>query len=218
MKKKRFFIIRIILIVLASLFIGYGIYMMNASLLQGSIPMPFGFGLAEVVSPSMQTEDPENTINVGDVILIVASKNVKVGDVVVFKDKENMTVTHRIIAENEDGTFRTKGDNPENGEDPDSLEKKNIIGKYTGIKFTKIKSLLNVLRNPAIMILMIIVIIFLLVLSGKKEKESEKAEISKVKQEIESLKGESTDLTAEEIQAQIDALKKEAEKKNKKGK
>ena len=43
-----------------------------------------------------------------------------------------------------------------------------------------------------------------------------KATSDKIKQEIASLKGDDADSTMEDIQAQIDALRKEVEQKNKK--
>ena len=217
MKKKKFLIIKIILIVIASLMIGYAIFAMNASILGGSIPMPLGFGLAEVVSPSMTTDDPKTSINVGDVIVIVPQKEYKVGDVVAFKDG-NMIVTHRIIDINEDGTFATKGDNPENGKDPRALRKEYIIGKYVDIKIPNLGPVLAVLKQPIVMMMMIIVIVLLLILSGKKEKEHDESELAKIKREIALLKGNDPALTEEDIQAQIDALKREAEERNKKEK
>ena len=218
MKKKKFLIIKIILIVIASLMIGYAIFAMNASILGGSIPMPLGFGLAEVVSPSMTTDDPKTSINVGDVIVIVPQKEYKVGDVVAFKDG-NIIVTHRIIDINEDGTFATKGDNPENGKDPRALRKEYIIGKYVDIKIPNLGPVLAVLKQPIVMMMMmIIVIVLLLILSGKKEKEHDESELAKIKREIALLKGDDPALTEEDIQAQIDALKREAEERNKKEK
>ena len=216
MKKKKFLIIKIILMVIASLLIGYAIFMMNASILGGSIPMPLGFGLAEVVSPSMMTDDPKTSINVGDVIVIVPQKEYKVNDIVAFKDG-SMVVTHRIVGENEDGTLITKGDN-NNGEDPRSLRKEYIIGKYTGIKIPNLGPVLSVMKHPVVMMLMIIVIVLLLILSGRKEKAHDESELAKIKREIALLKGNDPTLTEEDIQAQIDALKREAEERNKKEK
>ena len=216
MKKKKFLIIKIILIVIASLMIGYAIFAMNASILGGSIPMPLGFGLAEVVSPSMMTDDPKTSINVGDVIVIVPQKEYEVGEVVAFKDEIGI-VTHRIIGENEDGTLVTKGDN-NNGEDPRSLRKEYIIGKYTGIKIPNLGPVLSVLKHPVVMMLMILIIVLLLILSGRKEKEQDESELAKIKREIALLKGNDPALTEEDIQAQIDALKREAEERNKKEK
>ena len=68
------------------------------------------------------------------------------------------------------------------------------------------------------MMMMIIVIVLLLILSGKKEKEHDESELAKIKREIALLKGNDPALTEEDIQAQIDALKREAEERNKKEK
>ena len=75
-----------------------------------------------------------------------------------------------------------------------------------------------------VIMLMIMIIGLLLFFATKKEKETDNAEMNKIKQEIAALKGENTEsaegaeMSIESIQAQIDALKKEAEEKNKKKK
>ena len=208
MKKKKFLIIKIILIVIISVLIGFAIYIWNAQMVGKTIPMPFGFGLAEVVSDSM---DP--TIKKGDVIMVVPQDEYKVGDIVAFHDSIGI-LTHRIYSENEDGTFATKGDN-NRSTDIDTLKQEYIIGKVVKT-FGGLGSVVSVMQSPTVIIIMVIIIAFLFYLSSKKEKESEEAEITKLKRQVEAL----TKLTAEtanpdDIQAKIDALKKEAEEKNK---
>lgn len=55
-------------------------------------------------------------------------EDVGTGDIVAFTMGDEITVLHRIIAENEDGTFVTKGDNNET-EDFAALHKSQILGK-----------------------------------------------------------------------------------------
>lgn len=211
MKKKKFFIIKIILIVIISVLIGFGIYTWNAQMVGKTIPMPFGFGLAEVVSDSMSPE-----INKGDVIMVVPQDEYEVGDVVAFYDSIGL-LTHRIVSQNEDGSFVTQGDNNDSN-DNEALKKEYIIGKVVDT-FEGLGGVVSVMQSPPIIIMMVIIIGLLLFLSNKKEKEAEEAEVSKLKQQIAALKKETDASEApsvEDIQAQIDALKKEAESKNKK--
>ena len=209
MKKKKFIIIKGILIVIISILLGFGIYSWNSSMVGKAIPMPLGFGLAEVLSDSMYP-----TIKTGDVIMVVPQDEYKVGDIVAFEDG-SMIVTHRIIEENEDGTFVTKGDYIGNSKDDMPLQEKYIIGKVVK-NFAGLGPFVSIMQSPLIIMLSILIIAMLLYLSTKKEKEQDQAELAKIKQEIASLKGDDAESTMEDIQAQIDALRKEVEQKNKK--
>ena len=211
MTKKKIKIIKAILIVIISVLLGFGIYSWNSSIVGQSIPMPLGFGLAEVLSDSMYP-----TIKTGDVIVVVPQDEYEVGDIVAFDDRSmGAIVTHRIIAENEDGSFVTKGDYEGNSADDMPLQEKYIIGKVVKT-FAGLGGFVSIMQSPLIIMLSIMIIALLLYLSTKKEKEYDQAELAKIKQQIASLKGEDTAATMEDIQAQIDALKKEAEEKNKK--
>ena len=212
MKKKKFLIIKIILIVIISVLIGFAIYIWNAQMVGKTIPMPFGFGLAEVVSDSM---DP--TIKKGDVIMVVPQDEYKVGDIVAFHDSIGI-LTHRIYSENEDGTFATKGDN-NRSTDIDTLKQEYIIGKVVKT-FEGIGPVVRVIKSPVVSVLLLIVAALLFVLSAKKEKETENKSLDKIRDEIAALKGDKKieALSAEDIEAQIAALKKEAEERNKKNK
>ena len=210
MKKKKFLIIKTILIVIISVLLGFGIYSWNSQMVGKAIPMPLGFGLAEVLSDSMYP-----TIKTGDVIMVVPQDEYEIDDIVAFKDG-SMIVTHRIIDINEDGSFVTKGDYSGNSADDMPLKEQYIIGKVVKV-FAGLGPVVSVMQSPIIIMMCILIIALLLYLSTKKEKEQDEAKVSKIKQEIAALKGEDT-TTVEDIQAQIDALKKETEEKSKKGK
>jgi signal peptidase I len=206
MAKKKFIIIKAILIVIISVLLGFGIYSWNSSIVGKAIPMPLGFGLAEVLSDSMYP-----TIKTGDVIMVVPKDEYKVGDIVAFEDG-SMIVTHRIVDENEDGTFVTKGDYIGNSKDDMPLQEKYIIGKVVNV-FAGLGPFVSIMQSPLVIMLSIMIIALLLYLSTKKEKEHDQAELAKIKQQIASLKGEDTQSTMDDIQAQIDALKKDMENK-----
>ena len=209
MKKKKFLIIKIILIVIISILLGFGIYSWNSNLMGNAIPMPLGFGLAEVLSDSMSP-----TIEKGDVIMVVPQDEYEIDDIVAFK-QDSMIVTHRIIDRDENGDFITKGDYVGNSKDDMPLKELYIIGKVVKV-FPDLGGFVSVMQSPLIIMMSILIIALLLYLSTKKEKEHDQAEMLKIKNQIAELKGEDSTATIEDIQAQIDALKKEAQ--NKQGK
>lgn len=171
-----------------------------------AIPMPLGFGLAEVLSDSMYP-----TIKTGDVIMVVPKDEYQIGDIVAFEDG-SMIVTHRIIDQNEDGSFVTKGDYVGNSADDMPLKEQYIIGKVVNV-FEGVGPFVSVMQSPLVIMLSIMIIAILLYLSSKKEKEYDQAQVDKIRQEINALKGEDSPATVEDIQAQIEALKKEVNNK-----
>ena len=214
MKKKGFLIVKIILIVIISVIIGFGIYTWNAQMMMGSqLPMPLGFGIAEVLSDSMYP-----TIKTGDVVIIVPQDKYEIGDIVAFQDG-NMVVSHRIIDVNENGDFITKGDLEGNAVDTMPLKEIYIYGKVVK-KLDNIGPVIRVIKSPVVSVLLLIVAALLFILSAKKEKETEDKSLDKIRDEIAALKGDKKieALSAEDIEAQIAALKKEAEEKNRKNK
>ena len=217
MKKKGFLIVKIILIVIISVIIGFGIYTWNAQMMMGSqLPMPLGFGIAEVLSDSMYP-----TIKTGDVVIIVPQDEYQVGDIVAFQD-DNMVVTHRIVGIHENGDFITQGDanNTEDTHNNDlALKEIYIYGKVVKT-FEGIGPVVRVIKSPVVSVLLLIVAALLFVLSAKKEKETEDKSLDKIRDEIAALKGDKKieALSAEDIEAQIAALKKEAEEKSRKNK
>ena len=206
MKKKKFIIIKGILIVVISVLLGFGIYSWNSSMVGKAIPMPLGFGLAEVLSDSMYP-----TIKTGDVIMVVPKDEYQIGDIVAFEDG-SMIVTHRIIDQNEDGSFVTKGDYVGNSADDMPLKEQYIIGKVVNV-FEGVGPFVSVMQSPLVIMLSIMIIAILLYLSSKKEKEYDQAQVDKIRQEINALKGEDSPATVEDIQAQIEALKNEVNNK-----
>ena len=69
------------------------------------------------------------------------------------------------------------------------------------------------MQSPLVIMLSIMIIAILLYLSSKKEKEYDQAQVDKIRQEINALKGEDSPATVEDIQAQIEALKNEVNNK-----
>ena len=202
-------IIQIILIIIISLIIGMGIYSWNVQTMQGRVlPMPFGVGFAEVLSNSMYP-----TIKQGDVIVVVKQDDYEIDDIVAFQDG-NMVVTHRIIEINEDGSYTTKGDYAENSPDDAPLKKEYVFGKVVTWS-SGWGTFVRFIKSPFVSFALLLIAGLLFVMSTKKEKAEDNKDINRIKAEIAALKGETKDLTIEEIQAQIDELKRQT-KGNKK--
>ncbi|MBE7088416.1 MAG: signal peptidase I [Clostridiales bacterium] len=191
MKKHLSFIFRIILIIIISVTFGLGIYNWNASTLSGNkLPMPLGFGLAVVVSGSMEPE-----LSVNDLIFVVQTGDYGVRDIVVFQDGSSLVV-HRIIrteGEGEDLKFITQGD-ANNAEDP-AISLNEIKGEvifalpFVGVIVQFLKSFVGTL-------LVIALAGFLYFKSFKKEREKDDAETDAIIDEIKRLKNEIYDSSA----------------------
>lgn len=79
---------------------------------------------------AVQTGSMEPTINTGDLILVKEKSTYLKGDIITFDLNNNKTpITHRIVAINSDGTFKTKGD-ANSGLDIDNVKTEEIIGAY----------------------------------------------------------------------------------------
>lgn len=176
---KKHFVIRILLFVLISAVLGVGIYSWNARSLTGNVlPMPFGVGVAVVMSGSME---PELSIN--DLIIVKASDTYQIDDVVVFQDGNTMVV-HKIIAI--DGEVVTTKGTANNVED-EPIHVSKIKGKVVQ-DFSSIGAVVTVIKSPIVTIIILGVAVYLLVLSYRREKESEQTELRAVREEIERLK------------------------------
>ncbi len=130
MPKPMKIITSILCVILALMLISNLTIIIKGSLNPDKPPSVFGFTSMIVLSGSMSGDAPDH-IEVGDMIITksVNASELKVGDVITFMENGTTTVTHRIMAINEDGTFTTKGD-ANNAEDQIPVEKENIIGKF----------------------------------------------------------------------------------------
>lgn len=75
---------------------------------------------------NVKTGSMEDNIHVGDYVLIFKKSNYKIGDVVTYK-KDNYFITHRIVKDNNDGNYITKGD--ANNVEDEMIDEKDIVGK-----------------------------------------------------------------------------------------
>lgn len=96
-----------------------------AGLLLGTmLPIPGNIEVKIVKSGSM-----EPAIMTGSIVIVKPESSYKIGDVITFgKDtKTDVPTTHRIIAQNSDGTYTVKGDANEDP-DPNPVQRSSVIG------------------------------------------------------------------------------------------
>lgn len=126
------------------------------------VPNIFGKAPISVLTDSMAGDGADN-FNKGDLLICDVAKDdtaFKVGDIVTFRedvngDGEADLVTHRLYAQNDDGSFQTKGDanptydqNPTNTTRFDNLFPTDILAVYHGSKIGGIGNVLAFLRTP----------------------------------------------------------------------
>lgn len=179
--KKNKSIGRILIIVVIGLLLGVKLFMWNAKSLVGNeLPMPFGYGIAVVMSGSMEPE-----LSKDDLILVEKQQEYQLEDVVVYQTGDSLVV-HRIIAMDEDQIV-TQGDANQAADKPIRVEfiKGEVIGKLEGAgKFVKL------IKSPVVTVILIAAGVALLELSFRKEKKAGEESLEKIKEEIRRLKDE----------------------------
>lgn len=120
--------------------------------LSGNATMIGDHSLMVVASGSMSEKHPENEylqqngldnqFQTYDVIILerVDAKELQMYDVIAFVDNTGKNVIHRIIGENTDGSFLTRGD-ANNTNDPYSPTSKSVIGRYTDTRIPMLGAL-----------------------------------------------------------------------------
>lgn len=180
-KKTINFIIRAVVIFIASVFIGIQFYNWNAKNVAGdNMPMPFGVGISVVLSGSMEPE-----LSVDDVIIVKKTDDFGVDDMVVFND-HGILVVHRVISIDGDN-ITTKGDANNTADEP--ITRDVVKGKVIKVLPGAGKAL-NILKSPLVVILVVGGAILLMELSFKKEKKAADDDLEPIKAEIRRLLAE----------------------------
>lgn len=173
--------LRSLLLVFAAAVLGVNIYLWNArSLMGNSLPMPFGYGAAVVLSGSM-----EPAIQIDDLIIVAAQPDYKENDIVVYQNG-NMLVVHRII-ELQPDTVITQGDA---NNAPDAPVRKEMIkGRVVGC-IPGAGGITRLLKSPAATVILVGGALLLSELTLRREKKKDQDELEKIKDEIRRLKAE----------------------------
>ena len=172
---------RLLLLVVCGITIGINVYLANANSLVGNqLPMPFGYGLAVVLSGSMEPE-----LSIGDLLFVKETEDYKENDIVVFQEG-NTLIVHRVI-EIDGETITTKGDANNIADEPINIS--SVKGKmwfcvpYVG-------KIVEFLKTPVGTFGMIAAAIALVEIPRRNEKRKDEREHQKIIDEINHLKSD----------------------------
>ena len=177
-------ILRILALAMLALFLGANLYLTLSYAGGNQLPMPFGYGMAVVLSGSMEGSAPDS-LSVDDMVIVSQSDTYQVGDVVVYQRGRSMTV-HRII-EMDGKTVVTQGDANNAPDEPIELDV--IKGKVIG-HLSNVGGVVRFLKSPVGVVAVLALALFLMERSYRKEKDKGDEELEKIKEEIRKLKEE----------------------------
>ncbi len=181
MRKKN--LLRRLLLVVIAVVLGLNIYRWNAkSLLGNELPMPFGYGMAIVLSGSM-----EPRLSVDDLVVIREADSVRPQEIIVYQDGDSLII-HRVIAVEGD-TVLTQGDANNVPDEPITMD---AVKGVLVLDFPGVGVVVRFLRRPLVMIPGLTAAVVLLELSWRKEKRREEKELDAIQQEIKKLLEDTT--------------------------
>lgn len=176
-------------LILFGIILGVNVYLANARGIVGNqLPMPFGYGLANVLSGSM-----EPTFSKGALLLVKDKDTFQVGDIVVYQSGKELIV-HRII-ELDNELVITQGDANNVADEP--FDKSQIKGVVIGW-IPYLGTVTGILRTPTGIILVLICAFLLIEGSFHKQQEADDMELEAIKEEIRRLKKEKEEKQKEE--------------------
>ncbi len=170
---------RRVLLAVLGVILGINLYMTNArGVLGNQLPMPFGYGIANVLSGSM-----EPTFSKGALLLVKETDQIEVGDIVVYQADRELIV-HRIV-EIDGDTVVTQGDANNVADEP--FDRAEIKGKVLGW-VPGLGAVVTVLKTPLGIILTLVLAFLLIEASFRKQREADDLELEAIKEEIRRLK------------------------------
>ena len=174
-------LLRRLILVVVGVILGVNVYLANASGIGGNqLPMPFGYGMANVLSGSM-----EPTFSKGTLLLVKDTQNVQEGDIVVYQSR-NELIVHRIIFLSGDEVI-TQGDANNAADEP--FDRSQIKGKVIGwIPF--LGNVAALLKKPIAVVIILILAFALVEGSFRSQREADDQKLEAIKEEIRRLKEE----------------------------
>lgn len=149
-------------------------YVVQTKVLRKDMPDIFGYSGFEVISGSMS-----GTIEIGDMILVKITDDVKLDDIIVYKEG-NSFITHRLITIYGD-RYITKGD-ANNSEDRE-INASQVVGKVVHI-IPKVSFWKEVFSTPIVIIAILTTIILIGLAFPKKDEGRSDASIELIKDSI----------------------------------
>ena len=141
----------------------------------------FGYSTFEVTTGSM-VGDKEDSINIGDWIIVKKTNNIQLEDVISYQ-KEGAVITHRVIEEY-NGTYVTKGDANNAKDDPVSREQ--IIGKVVKI-LPSFGIIRKTILNPYVLISLIVSFYLIGYALRSIKKDKEKIKTKKITEKVDNV-------------------------------
>lgn len=175
-------VLRILALAALALFLGANLYLSLSYAGGNQLPMPFGYGMAVVLSGSMEGDAPDS-LSVDDLVFVKEAEEYAVGDVVVYQRGRSMTV-HRII-QMDGKTLVTQGDANNAADEP--IDIAIVKGKVVS-HISHVGTVVRFLKSPVGVIGVLALALFLMERSYRKEKDQGDEELEKIKEEIRKLK------------------------------
>ena len=180
-KKTILAVLRVAVLAAVAVVLGVNVYLWNArSLMGNTMPMPFGYGCAVVLSGSM-----EPTLNIDDLIFVKEQDSFQPGDIVVFQDGGSLTV-HRLLSIDGE-TALTKGDANNVADEPISTEQ--LVGCVVG-RLPKMGTVTRFLKTPAGVLLLLGGALLLTEMSFRSDRREGDEKVEQLKAEIRRLREE----------------------------
>ncbi len=177
-KKKTRVLLRRLVLAAAALVLGISVYRWNAQSMMGNrLPMPFGYGVATVLSGSM-----EPRLSIDDLVVIRQTDTVQPGDIVVYQDGGSLVI-HRVMKVDGD-TVQTKGDANNAPDAPITMDavKGVLLWDVPGVG-----AAVRLFRQPVVIAALLAAMVILTERSYRKEKKKDTQELENIQQEIRQL-------------------------------
>ncbi|MBO5222393.1 MAG: signal peptidase I [Clostridia bacterium] len=172
-------VLRIVALVLCGLILGINVYFFNANSLVGNqLPMPLGFGVAVVLSGSMEPE-----FSKGDLIFVTETAEYHERDIVVFQDG-NSLVVHRIVKIDGDAVT-TQGDANNTPDEP--IDRTAIKGKVV-FDLPFVGNIVTFLKTPIGIICILAAALALIEIPRRRAKKQDLEEKQRILEEIKRLR------------------------------
>lgn len=171
----------------------------------------FGYSYSFVPTDSMAGTE-EDSFEANSIIITKKTPfaNLSIGDVVVYQTKSandiDILIVHRIIRQNEDGSFVTKGDNPNSTEDNIFVTKDNYQAKMIrSFKMISFGKSINTFQIQMLLFLIVILVFFTIYQIFNLVRNIKKDKLNKIKEDEKILLAE----LREEIKEELEKEKKE---------
>ncbi len=164
-----------VLFLAAVLIVGLLLYQWIAGeSVKNDLPMPFGYGVAVVLSGSM-----EPALHVNDFVVAAEKDDYSVGDIVVYQSGQSLTV-HRIVARDGD-LITTQGDANNTTDEPVPIS---AVKGAVVLRIPLLGSVIRLVKKPVVAILLLMAAFLLLYRALRTEEEKEKDNPEETKEEI----------------------------------